>query len=257
MKITSLTCLILIVLAPKLSGQDRIKSASKAGYKRWQVGINFSPDFCFRTLKYEGSNPVGMELLNERNANEIGKPGFTTGLDLVYNFKESFALEGGIQYSNKGYQTRMEDLTIAAPVDPRRGFISILPGPVPIKSKVVYKHHYLEIPLKVNIALGKEIIRFIASAGVTTNIFLGATTTSVLEFDDGTQRKNTRGTNFAYNRINVSPLVSAGIDWKLNARSNIRIEPTFRYGLLKIIDAPLTGYLGNVGLNISYYLGLK
>ncbi len=37
---------------------------------------------------------------------------------------------------------------------------------------------------------------------------------------------------------------------------NIRIEPTFRIGVLSIINAPIKGYLYNAGLkNISYYFG--
>lgn len=37
---------------------------------------------------------------------------------------------------------------------------------------------------------------------------------------------------------------------------NLRIEPTFSYGLLKIIDAPVTGYLYSGGINIGYYFGI-
>lgn len=47
-----------------------------------------------------------------------------------------------------------------------------------------------------------------------------------------------------------------GIDYKINRRMNLRVEPTFRYGVLKTIDTPVTGYLYSGGLNISYYFGL-
>jgi hypothetical protein len=35
------------------------------------------------------------------------------------------------------------------------------------------------------------------------------------------------------------------------------MEPTFRYGLLKIIDQPVTAYLWSAGLNITCYYALK
>ena len=90
---------------------------------------------------------------------------------------------------------------------------------------------------------------------MTTNIFIKDTQTSVFVNSDRTYRKTTP-TIFDYNKVNLSPTISVGIDYKINNRMNLRIEPTFRYGVLKIIDAPVTGYLYSGGLNISYYFGL-
>lgn len=51
-------------------------------------------------------------------------------------------------------------------------------------------------------------------------------------------------------------MISAGIDYRMNDRMNLRVEPTFRYGVMKITDAPITAYLFNAGLNIGYYVRL-
>jgi hypothetical protein len=37
---------------------------------------------------------------------------------------------------------------------------------------------------------------------------------------------------------------------------NVRIEPTIKYGVLKIIDTPITAFLYSGGLNMSYYCNL-
>jgi hypothetical protein len=50
--------------------------------------------------------------------------------------------------------------------------------------------------------------------------------------------------------------MSAGVDYRINEKMNLRIEPTFRYGVLKIIDMPVTGYLYSGGINVAYYYGL-
>jgi hypothetical protein len=50
--------------------------------------------------------------------------------------------------------------------------------------------------------------------------------------------------------------MSVGIDYRINEKMNLRIEPTFRYGVLKIIDTPVTGYLYSGGINVVYYYGL-
>jgi hypothetical protein len=43
-----------------------------------------------------------------------------------------------------------------------------------------------------------------------------------------------------FNQVNISPTASMGLDYKITSRINARFEPTFRYGILQIIDAPVT-----------------
>jgi hypothetical protein len=47
-----------------------------------------------------------------------------------------------------------------------------------------------------------------------------------------------------------------GLEYRLKNSFFIRAEPTFRYGILKIIDQPVTEYLWNAGLNIGVYYDL-
>jgi hypothetical protein len=222
-----------------------------------QIGVNFSPDYCFRTLKNNDGSSSNDLILKSRNETEKSKFGYTTGLNVIFNFKKNIGIEAGIQFSNKGYQTKIQDLTFGSAIDPRRGFAYNASGAAPIRAKFIYNDYYIDIPLKANFIFGKKKIRFITSAGLTTNIFIKETVTSVLEYDNGTNDKKTHSTTYDYNKINLSPIVSVGIDWKLNVRSNLRIEPTLRYGVLKIMNEPLTDYLWNAGLNISYFFGSK
>ena len=254
MKLT--TFLFATVITANAFGQETQKDIPNTDFKRLQIGANFSPDYCFRVLKNNDGSSTSEGNLKSRNSNETQKLGYTAGLNFIFNLREKIGIEIGVQYSNKGYQTKMQDLTFGSMIDPRRGFIYTSSGPTPTRGKFIYNDYYLDIPLKLNFIFGKNKIRFIVSAGVTTNIFIKETTTSVLEYEDGSHTKNTSSSSFDYKKFNFSPFISTGIDWKLNSRNNLRIEPTFRYGVLKIIDAPVTGYLWNAGLNISYYFGL-
>ena len=249
--------LVATAITANLFGQDKQKETPTDDFKKVQIGVNFSPDYCFRLLKNNDGTSSSDLVIESRNGNETGKLGFTTGLNVIFNLKKNIGIEVGVQYSNKGYQTKMQDLTFGSIIDPRHGFVYNTSGKTPTRGKFVYNAYYIDIPLKVNYIIGNKRIRFISSAGVTTNIFIKETSKSILEYDDGTTDKNTQSTDNGYNKINVSPIVSVGIDWKFKSRANLRIEPTFRYGVLKIINAPVTGYLWNAGLNISYYLGLK
>lgn len=79
--------------------------------------------------------------------------------------------------------------------------------------------------------------------------------TNILYYSDRKDKQKSP-TNFDYNKVNISPTVSVGFDYKINSRMNLRVEPTFRYGVLKITKTPVTGYLYSGGLNVSYYFGL-
>ena len=76
---------------------------------------------------------------------------------------------------------------------------------------------------------------------------------SIVIYSNGKTSKTSQTSTYNYNKINVSPTISLGVDYIINSMSNLRIEPTFRYGLLKTIDKPITEYLWNTGINISYY----
>ncbi len=240
----NLTLFLLTLTAFSSYGQDKTKETPTADFKRVQIGINVSPDVCFRTLKNNDGSWSSDLVVDQRNKMETVKVGYTAGLNVCFNIKKFVGLETGIQYSNKGYQTKKQDLIFGQP-DPS----------LPKQSKFVYDFHCIDIPVKANFTIGKKKVRFFTSVGVTTNIFIKETQTSFLIYSDRTDKK-TSPTNFDYNKVNISPTVSVGIDYKINGRMNLRVEPTFRYGVLKIIDTPVTGYLYSGGLNISYYFGL-
>ena len=235
---------LLLLITLSSNGQNTDKKVSTADFRRVQIGINFSPDICFRTLKNNYGRSTSDLIIKRNNENEIVKFGYTAGLNVCFNIKRFVGIETGIQYSNKGYQTKTIDYT------------SGQPSPfAPKEGQFIFNFHFIDIPLKVNFTIGKKKVRFFTSVGLTTNIFIKETQTSILKYTDRTDR-NTKQTTYDYNRINISPTISLGIDYKINSRMNLRIEPTFRYGVLKIIDAPVTGYLYNGGLNISYYFGM-
>lgn len=220
-------------------------SEDKSGtIPKLKIGINVSPDFCFRLSHLNVDNDRVRSVKELNDAAEIPKAGYTLGLNVGYDFKSWVGIESGLQYSNKGYQRKKEVL--------------YLPYPSSYTSTIHqrYDFHYLDIPLKVNFTVGKKKVRFFSSIGFITNFFLAETDYTTLEIDEAKKIKNQKS-HYNYNIVNVSPMLSLGIDYKINNKMNLRIEPTVRFGALKIIDAPLTAYLYNAGLNVSYYFGIK
>jgi Outer membrane protein beta-barrel domain len=207
--------------------------------KKFQIGFNISPDICYRTIEGNASIPMLKEL---RNGEEVPKISYTTSVNISYTIKKNFSIETGIQYSNKGYQTKDIEFTFPDP-DPA----------VPEKVKTIYNYHYLAIPLRSNFIFGENKIRFIASVGVEVEFLINESQTSILYFPNNTTRI-IESIGSEYRKVNLSPFLSLGADYKINDKMNLRLQPIFRYGVLKTSDTPLTDLLYSVGLNIGLYV---
>lgn len=239
-----LTFLLLLLTSCRLFGQDN--ESSTPDLKRVLIGFNVSPNICYRSLQVNDGSSTSAGIVMSRNENETVKLGYSAGLNMCFNLKRHFGIEAGIQYSDKGFRSKMLILNPLQP-DPF----------VPNKAKFIYNFHCVDIPIKANFTTDEGKIRVFTSVGLTANFFIKETVTSVLFFSDHTERK-TRMTSESdnYNKLNITPTISVGVDYRINEKMNLRIEPTLRYGVLKIIDTPVTGYLYSGGINVVYYYGL-
>ncbi len=224
-------------------GQESKKQAKS---NLFLIGFNISPDYNFRTLSNNDGSTTSDLIIKTRNDGEIGKLGYTLGVNICIGFTKLISFETGIQYSNKGYQTKKQELTFQQP-DP-----SLLE-----KSKFIYSYNYIDIPVKVNFITGKNKIRFISSVGFSTNFLITETQINILEYADGNSEKKKQPSTFDYKKVNISPFISLGLEYKFTNDVYVRTEPIFRYGMVKINNQPVTAYLWNTGLNIGFYYGLK
>ena len=239
-------------------GQDSLKSVPSNEFKQVFVGVNISPDYCYRTLTNTDDNPFNSFITDFRNNDEKAKYSYTAGLNIYYKISKCTGFEAGVQYSNKGYQSKTDDLTFGDLIDPRYGFVyATIQGPVPTTARFIENYNYLDIPLRAIFSLGKKKLSFVASIGITANILLKATETVILEYENAASKRERNAQSYNFKKINLSPTISLGADYKISKRLNLRAEPTFRYGILTIIDAPISEYLWNGGINISCYYKLK
>ncbi|MGB1206999.1 MAG: porin family protein [Chitinophagales bacterium] len=237
---TKMTLILLAFFATINANAQQVSTEPiVSAFNKFQIGVNFSTDYNYRTLK--ATDAVSNFVKEERNLTEFPKISYTTGLNICFNFTNNIGVETGLQYSNKGYKNRaalfFEEDLLSSIVNP------------PLKYKLTYNFHYLDVPLMANFSFGKRKVRFISSVGLTTNFLIKQKSKSVLEGENAVFT-----TSNAFNKVNFSPTISFGIDYKINEMFNLRVQPTFRYGMAKIKDAPVTAYLWNAGINVGVYL---
>jgi hypothetical protein len=230
--------LITLILSALMSfGQ------SKSTSKGFQFGVNASPDFCYRTLQNNSGDPSLDGLIKMRNEEERFILSYSTGINAVYQLNKCFGIETGLNYAVRGFQWK-KTASISPPDPTFSTYVETL-----------NHFHFLDIPLKANFNFGENKLRFITSVGVTTNIFLREMKTSILYFDTHTDKHTYQSTD-PYRTLNFSPTLSAGIDWNLRPNVNIRVEPSFQFSALKIIDTPVSGRFYSAGLKMSLYYRL-
>ncbi|HEY0261678.1 MAG TPA: porin family protein [Chitinophagales bacterium] len=206
-------------------------------FKRFQIGVNFSPEMAYRFLPNDPTVQAGLKGL------EIPKFGFTTGINFCYNITSVFGIETGLQYSNKGWQMKKQDLIFESNLN---GFSWTPTGDY---YKIAYAFHYIDIPVKANFTVGKKKVRFFTSIGLVASILVQETSSLTMQ-ESGKTTKTTKNSYDKTAAANLSPMLSLGIDYKINSKMNLRVEPTARFGVLNNV------YLYNAGINLAYYFGL-
>lgn len=237
---TILLTIITSLLFTKIQAQ--IIEASKL-----QIGINFSPDGCYRLMEEnEFTSKNGFKDLMDKN--ETFKLGFTTGVNVYYQFNRMFGLETGVQYANRGFQTKKSDFFLLS-VDPLMS--------VNVRTKYIYK--YLDIPLKVNYTYGNGKIKYIAGFGVINSFILVAQRKTVGYYNDKGSRMGTKEQiSESTNPFVLSPTVSFGADYRLNNKINFRIEPNIKFAIMSAHNKlSFNQYLYSAGLNFSVLYRLK
>ena len=234
--------LILVTTLVSLTVQGQDKNPTQ----KILIGFSFSPDYSSRTLKNNDGSPSSDLVIKSRNDNEVAKFGFTTGLNVCFNFSHLVGFETGVQFSSKGYKTKSQDLTYFPP-NPS----------LPTKAQTNYAYQYIGIPLKAKFSFGKSKVRFLSSIGLMTNFLLNVKQTTKSEYSNGKTEKKSQSSTSGFKKVDISPLISVGVDYRLNNKIHLVAEPTFRYGVIKTKDAPVTEHLWNVGLNVGFYYALK
>jgi hypothetical protein len=211
----------------------------------FSIGLTFSPDYCYRTLKTDGSIAIYKWAAESRDTFEIPKFGYTTGLNFAVKFNKRFSLETGLLFSDKGEKTkRLSDLHAIKP-----------DSTMPTAVSFIYRYIYLDIPFKVNYYILTKRTKLYVMAGISPNILLTQQTASVIEFNDGRKETN-RSHESGYLLVDLTVIAGLGFSYDLSDKLSFRLEPTYRRSITPINDGGIRSYLYSIGLTTGLYYKL-
>ncbi|MDY0078749.1 MAG: outer membrane beta-barrel protein [Bacteroidales bacterium] len=234
---TKITSLLFILISSVVFGQ----TAEPVSSSKVSIGISFSPDYCYRTLNPQ--NDFSEVIAEIRDETEIAKIGYTVGLSLLYKSWNRVSIETGLYFSNKGYQTEfvaVYDLEPTVPI-----FVN--------RAKSNYQLYYLDIPLKLNYFVLTGRAKLFTSAGFSANIFLDQR--EKVSFEDPESTEIIKS-DAEFSALSVAVILGVGIDYAINNKLNLRIEPVFRHAIIPLLDAPIKEYQYSAGANFGVYYTL-
>lgn len=230
----------LLILSFTSFAEETDSTDKKAPQHKFQIGISGSPDICYRTLSNTEGGDIADWIIDGRNGREKQRIGYTIGVSAGYRINSLLGLETGVSFSSQGYQADIMVTTLNAPQG--------------MEARLVNDAQYIEIPLKANFFFGKKKLGFMCSAGIITGFFLDETRT--IKYKNSAEADQSVHSENDYNTVSLSPVISAGVNYRVNDRLNFRVQPTFRYGLIKTHNAPIAEHFYSAGLNIGGYISL-
>jgi len=208
--------------------------------KRNSIGIIFSNDYAYRSLTSDGSS-ISNLISQSRDEMEIPKYSYTAGISYMMSaFIKNFLIESGLFFSDKGYGTKLVN--------------AYFPSGTTGTYSVDYKYYYLDIPLLANYMLQYKKIRFYVTTGVALNIFITASTNTILNYTDGPTFTYSEKNDPRLSSLDLSFNAGIGASYDISKRIFIKIEPAYRRFLTPdVSNVPIKEYPYSFGIITGVY----
>ena len=228
--------ILLILLLPFINvfGGETYKNKTS-------IGIDFSPNYGYRYLSCN-NEALSKEILNEHT---FALPGFTSGINLGFEPKGSFAFEYGFEWINAGYKSKFEFEFNSQESDTY----------IPFETIYIDRFYYLSIHMKgKNHIINKKIDLFV-TLGASPGILIYHQSKKTNIYD------NKKDIYFPNDLSSINPFkldIITGIQLKhfLTKKIALKIEPTYRQSLTPLFKNKSIHLLYSAGINvgINFYL---
>ena len=233
---------------------------TEAAEGRWSVGAAGWAGAAYRSLLNTDGSELAERIIAGRDDRERPELTMGGGFHAAYRLSHRFSLEAGVDYARFGYAYAVDlsDLTFGDMIDPRRGFVYNTGDPaLPASLRFIDRFHYLEARIGAVMEFGKGRWRSSTALGVAPAFLLTAQGITISEYSDGRVERESFEPLEEFSSFNLIPYFSTGLTMHPGGRWHWSLRPTLRYGLLQIIDAPVSGrlYSATLDLGVRFCIG--
>lgn len=231
---------------------------NKTGNSGWSIGMNAGAGVGYRTLYANREDFTTASILLSRDSREEPRVAIAGSFRIARQFSKRFGFEAGVGYHQLGWQygSDLSELTFGDLIDPRRGFIYATDTEVPVEASFIDIFHYIEVPLAFTVTLGRGKLRSVSAVGIAPSFLVTANAVADYIYANGRTERSRYEPVGAFKTLNAVPFFSTGLAIKAGSRWELRLQPTVRYGLVDIIDAPVTAKVYSGTLEAGVRLAL-
>ena len=248
--------ILLSVVAIQAFSADNNENSEKPRFKRIYIGFSVTPDVSYRYL-HGNFEPSGVSQADVQgavsygNSHSIPEFGINASFKLGINLTHWLAIESGVGYSLIRY--RYNSNRYSSPT----GFTgNIINQADTFNTTDIETYQYMTVPLGLRLSIGHRKVRAIIAAGADFDFLIRQTAVYTHAYANGVTINGTDVATSNFNTFNLSPYLGVGIDCYFSPTFVLRIMPQAEIQGLKNINTPVTEYLWNAGLNVSFLFGL-
>lgn len=208
-----------------------------------------------RNLSNSSEDEFVIDIFEKRQREESSKPNYRTGLNVNVQLNKKLWIKSGFRFASVGYKSKTQyDLVYPDEYDPVTGEPIFQPS-LPREVRYTYNYWFLELPVMARYIFSPKKFVPYAELGFSGIYYLTTRTRYTTETEDLVYRLESP-VNSVYM---VTANLGIGINVYVGPRSQMFIQPNFRYHLSSTAQAPLKEHLFNVGTEVGYrvFLGKK
>lgn len=206
------------------------------------IGISGSANYTFRKLSKSNTDANQNVIIKLRNENELYDFGYNYELNLGFILHKNIVLKTGIGFGQYGFKSKTRDLIYFTP--------PLEPNPA-INVQDFAHFNLFSVPLKLNYILTYKKFDFGASIG--SGVFLpnSSITYMYVTYQDGSSKKIDSYNDIKLNPYSVIGSFSFNINYNINKRFFIALEPEYRRMITPLNDNLTKTKLYTYSLNLS------
>lgn len=203
------------------------------------IGIDFSLNYGYRHLSLNNET-LSKEILNEHT---FALPGFTSGINLGFESKGSFAFEFGFEWINAGYKSKFE----FAPQESDTY--------IPFETIYIDRFYYLSIPMKGKYQIINKKIDLFVTLGAAPGILIynQSKKTNIYESKKDIYFSNDLS---SLNPFKLDIITGIQLKHSLTKKIALKTEPTYRQSLTQLFNDKSIHLLYSAGINVGINFNL-
>lgn len=215
--------------------------------RRWTIGAGVGAGLGYRMLSHDVPPHWADAYIRTRDEREEPRIALAGHLGAGCQLSRRIGLEAGIGYTQLGWQ---EPFSL-------EGFMFNDPSDPAIPERVTFSHvfHYLDLRLGATLTLGQGPWRSVSALGLAPALLIAARTRTDSEYSDGRRMHESREPMERFNTFNLFPYLGTGVAFHPGGRWEWRLQPTVRYGTMRIVNGPITHvFSGTVDFGVRFAL---